>query len=74
MRDWLYEKRMERGLTLKQMGEKLNISEAYYSYIEKGERQKKLDITLICKLADALGMTAQQVIDLETGVEERGGE
>ena len=70
MRKWLYEARSKSGLTQKQMGEKLDITEAYYSYIESGERQKKLDITLAAKLSGIFGMTIQQIVELESKKEE----
>lgn len=69
MRDWLRQFRKDRKITMKGMGEKLGISESYYCAIEKGERQKKMDIALAASLAAVLGLTVAQVIDFEEGVE-----
>lgn len=65
MRDWLVDYRTKAGLTQAQMAKKLNISEAYYSYIEKGERQKKMDLSLVFKLSDIFCITAQQIVEHE---------
>lgn len=65
MREWLKEKRTERGLTMKQMAAQLDITESYYSLIEGGERQKKMDISLAKKLSEVLEMPAERVFELE---------
>ena len=46
MRNWLRELRMNKGYTMKDMGEKLGISESYYCAIENGDRQKKMDMLI----------------------------
>lgn len=65
MREWLKNARSEKGYTMAQLSEMLDITESYYSLIERGERQKRMDITLVTKLADALGMTIQQIVEAE---------
>ena len=65
VRDWLVEARKNANMTQLQIAEKLNISEGYYSYIESGERQKKMDITFAMKLANILDMPIQAIIDFE---------
>ena len=72
MREWLKEQREKKGLTMKEMAEKLGISEGYYSYIEAGERQKKMDITLVTKLADIFRLKIQQIVEYERSVSEDG--
>ena len=62
MRDWLRAKRTEAGLTMKEMGDKLGISESYYSMIESGDRQKKMDVTLAAGLSAALNMPIAEII------------
>lgn len=66
MRAWLKENRDKKGLTMKEMAEKLGISEGYYSYIEAGERQKKMEITLAAKLADIFHLKIQQIVEYES--------
>ena len=65
MRKWLKDLRTEHGYTMAQMGEKLDISEGYYSYIENGERKKKMDLTLAAKLANIFCLPIQQIVEFE---------
>ena len=65
MREWLREKREERGLTMKDMAEKLGISESYYCLVESGGRQKKMDIMLVSGLSAALKMKVADIVKLE---------
>lgn len=62
MREWLKNLRTEKGLTMKQMGDKLGISESYYCAIENGIRQKKMDMMLISALSVALGIPMSDVV------------
>ncbi len=66
MRDYLQKMRVERGLTQKDMGKKLGISESYYCCIEKGERQKKMDVVLAASLATVFGVPIARIYELET--------
>ena len=65
MRDWLREARIKKNKTMAQMADALDISESYYSYIEAGERQKKMDVTLVVKLAKIFSVTPQQIVKWE---------
>ena len=56
MREWLRNSRVEKGLTMKELGTRLGISESYYCSTESGTRQKKLDMALVAALAVALDM------------------
>lgn len=68
MREWLKNLREEKGLTQKQVGEQLDISESYYSYIEAGDRQKPMDITLARKLSKVFNISIEQIVECESGV------
>lgn len=65
LRDWLKKLREERGLTQKQVAEQLNISESYYSYIEAGDRQKMMDISLARKISKIFGISIEQIVENE---------
>ena len=69
MRQWLVDLRNSLGLTLKEMGAELNISESYYLMIEQGKRQKRMDITLIKQISHVSGKTMEEIIKMETGGE-----
>ena len=66
MRDWLKEKRREHGYTMAQMADKLDITESYYSMIEAGNRQKKLDMILAGKISSILAIPVERIAELET--------
>ena len=66
MREWLKGQRLKQNLTQAQVAEKMGISESYYAFIESGERQKKMDIVVVSKLADILDMSIQEIADLES--------
>lgn len=66
MRDWLKEKRTERGLTMAQMAERLDLTESYYSLVESGKRQQKMDIVLAAKLSAVLAFPIDQIVELES--------
>ena len=54
MRTYLKELREAKGLTMKETGKKLGISESYYSMIESGSRQQVLRVDMLLKLSETL--------------------
>ena len=65
MRLWLKNAREKKEMTMKMLGDRLNISESYYCSIENGERQKKMDLSLAAKLSVALDMPIVEIIENE---------
>lgn len=65
MRDYLKAMRKDRGLSLQDMADKIGISRQYYQLIENGERQKKMDITLVKRIATVLGVSLETIIEQE---------
>ena len=65
MREWLKNLRTEKGLTMKDMGQKLCISESYYCAIEKRERQTKMDIALASGIAAVFEIPIAEVVALD---------
>lgn len=65
MRKWLKDLRIEKGLTMKDMGDSLHISESYYCAIENGDRQRKMDTSLAAGLSEVLGVPIACIIDLD---------
>lgn len=70
MREWLKNLRQERGMTQQQVADKMGLSTSYYSFIESGERQKKMDIVVVAKLAQIFDLSIQEVADLESASKE----
>lgn len=66
MREWLQTARREKGMTKRQVANAIGITESYYGFIEKGVRQKKMDITLVAKIADVLGLNVTDIISFES--------
>ena len=62
MREWLRKLRNEKGLTMKDMGEKLGISESYYCAIENGDRQKKMDMMIASGLATIFEISVLSIV------------
>lgn len=65
MREWLRNLRIEKGLTMKDMGEFLHISESYYCAIENGDRQRKMDTLLVAGLSEVLDVPIAHIVDLD---------
>lgn len=68
MRGWLAAARKENGMTQLEVAKKIDVSEAYYSYIESGDRQKKMDVALAAKLSVVFGIPVAEIIELENQV------
>lgn len=66
MREWLKTARVEKNLTMKEMGVKLGISESYYCSIENGIRQKKMDLGLVAALASILEVPMEAIAQFES--------
>lgn len=65
MRDWLIALRNEQKRSAAEIAKELDVSPAYYSMIERGKRQKKMDITLVAKLAQIFGVSVETIISKE---------
>lgn len=72
MRSWLSEARTKSGMTQAEVAKKIGISESYYAFIESGQRQKKMEITLAAKLSAIFGIPIKMIVDLENAPDEEG--
>ena len=68
MRDWLKEARTKKGMTMKQVSDRLVCSESYYSLIEKGERQKPMDLAMAQKLGEIFGIPTKTIAEYENDI------
>lgn len=73
MREYLKRLREEKGLTVQELAEKLDISRQYYQMIENGERQRKMDITLVKGLSTALNVSLESIIKEESHIMANAG-
>ncbi len=62
MRTYLEERRKELNLSQQDVANAIGISRQYFNSIENGTRQKKMDITLVTKLATVLNLTVENII------------
>lgn len=71
MREWLNDLRKSRGMTLRELGERLGISEGYMSFIEAGSKKKRMDIRTLALIADATGASLYELVTKELEHERR---
>ena len=57
--------REAKGLTMKEAGAKLGISESYYCAIENGTRKKEMSIGLVTGLSEMFGISVADVVAME---------
>lgn len=65
MREYLKHLREEKQMSMQEVADKIGISRQYYQLIESGERQKKMDITLVKKISDAFDVPLVEIISEE---------
>lgn len=63
MREWLKTLRGDRSTA--DIAKLLGISQQYYSYIENGERQKRMNIQLCERISEVFGVSVMQIIEYE---------
>lgn len=65
LREYLIKLRKGKSLTQQQMADKIGITKQYYNMIEKGKRQKKMDIVLASAIASVFDMPIEQIVEYE---------
>ena len=65
MRKWLKDLREKNKLTQQDMAKKLSIAQQYYSCIEKGERQKDLNLSIVKKISGIFGVSIEWIAEQE---------
>lgn len=65
MREYLKKLRKQHNLSQQEVASALGISRQYYSLIEDGERQKKMDVTLVTSLAKVFSVSAEEILNNE---------
>ena len=62
MREYLKNLREANGMTMQSVADRICVSKQYYQMIESGERQKKMDITLVTALSTIFSISIEQII------------
>lgn len=68
-RDYLIAYRNSNGIKAADMAKRLGLSESYYSQIENGKRQKKMDIALVSVISAVTGIPIAEIIERESEAE-----
>ena len=72
MREYLKKLRTDKGMTMLETAKAFGISKQYYEMIESGERQKKMDITMLSNIASLFGVSLEDVVAEERKLLESG--
>ncbi|MBC3515389.1 helix-turn-helix transcriptional regulator [Neobittarella massiliensis] len=62
MRNYLKEMREDRGLLQCEVARRVGISQNYYCMIERGSRQKRMQVDMAYRLAKALRVRPEQIL------------
>lgn len=65
MRTWLIDLREKHNLTQTDVAKKLNVTQGYYSLIEKSERQADLNLSIAEKLSKIFNISLKKISDFE---------
>lgn len=65
MRTWLIELREKHNMTQADVAKQLNVTQGYYSLIEKGERQADLNLSMAEKLSKMFNISLKKISDFE---------
>lgn len=65
MREYLKTLRENAKMTQEEVAKNLSISRAYYVRIEKGERQRNLNLSLVTKLAELFNVSVEWIAQQE---------
>lgn len=65
MRKYLVTLREKSKYSQQNVAEKLNITTQYYQMIEKGKRQRKMEVTLATQLANIFNISLEELLDEE---------
>ena len=71
MRKWLKDHRTEKGLTMKELGAELGVSESYYCAIENGSRKAELSLPMAKRISEVLGISVDTIVAYEAERSER---
>lgn len=69
MREYLVNLRTQRNESQQDVANAVGISRQYYAMIESGERQRKMDITLLTGLSRHFDVPVAKLIAMEQGID-----
>lgn len=72
MRNYLARLREQRNESQQDVANSIGITRQYYALIEQGDRQKKMDITLLTALSKHFEVSLPELIKMEQGEPQNG--
>lgn len=69
VREYLIEAREKAGLTQQDVANRIGISRQYYQMIETGERQKRMDLSLVGGLSVVLNIPIAEIVQRESAAQ-----
>lgn len=73
MRTWLRKARKAKKISVAEMASSVGCTEAYFYRIEVGTRQERLELETAARIAEALGMTLDDVLAEESAEKNEQG-
>lgn len=71
MREYLKQLRTEMGMTMQDVADAFGMTRQYYEMIESGDRQKKMDFSLVTKISDLFGISMEKIAEYEQEITNR---
>lgn len=71
MREYLKQLRTEMGMTMQDVADAFGMTRQYYEMIESGDRQKKMDFSLVTKISNLFGISMERIAEYEQEITNR---
>jgi len=71
MREYLKNLRINSNMTMQDVADAFGITKQYYEMIESGDRQKKMDVTLVAKISSLFNVPIERIAMYEQEIMNR---
>jgi transcriptional regulator with XRE-family HTH domain len=71
MREYLKNLRINSNMTMQDVADAFGITKQYYEMIESGDRQKKMDVTLLAKISSLFNVPIERIAMYEQEIMSR---
>jgi transcriptional regulator with XRE-family HTH domain len=71
MREYLKNLRINSNMTMQDVADAFGITKQYYEMIESGDRQKKMDVTLVAKISSLFNVPIERIAMYEQEIMSR---
>ena len=70
-REYLKQLRISKNMTMQDVADAFGMTRQYYEMIESGDRQKKMDFSLVTKISDLFGISMEKIAEYEQEITSR---